>query len=383
MKKCIVISDSFKGTLSSEAICTIARQEISAIFPACQVVALPVADGGEGTVDCFLSACGGEKVACRVCGPLGETIDAFYGLLPDGTAVVEMAAAAGLPLVPEGRRDPSRTTTYGVGQLLHHAVEHGARRVILGLGGSATNDGGCGAAAALGAVFTDKNGYPFVPVGATLSEIESVDASAIKQLLQGVHITAMCDIDNPMYGPQGAAAVFAPQKGADEAMVAVLDGQLRHLAGVMERRLSCHAAQLQGAGAAGAFGAGCVAFLGAELKSGIETVIETVGLPQLLQDADLVITGEGRIDHQSLRGKVICGVAQAAKAQGVPVLVIAGDVDESAYAAYDFGVSAIFSINRRPLPFSQAAPLSAENYRHTLRDILRCIRSAEGFARST
>ena len=217
MKKCIVISDSFKGSLPSRDICAIARERIPLYFPTCEVRALNVADGGEGTVDCFLDSCGGERVLVSgVQNPYGEPIDAAYALLPDGTAVVEMAAAAGLPLVA-GRKNPCVTTTYGVGQLIADALARGARRIVLGLGGSATNDGGCGCAAALGVRFTDAGGRAFVPVGATLDRIAHIDASAARERLHGLRVIAMCDITNPMHGHSGAACIFAPQKGADEA----------------------------------------------------------------------------------------------------------------------------------------------------------------------
>ncbi len=392
MKKCIVISDSFKGSLPSRDICAIARERIPLFFPACEVRALSVADGGEGTVDCFLASCGGE-VDCFLdsCGgervlisgvqnPYGEPIDAAYGLLPDGTAVIEMAAAAGLPLVA-GRKNPCVTTTYGVGQLIADALARGARRIVLGLGGSATNDGGCGCAAALGVRFTDAGGRAFVPVGATLDRIAHIDASAARERLHGVRVIAMCDITNPMHGHSGAACIFAPQKGADEAAVRELDRQLRALDETFRRELNASVAMLPGAGAAGAFGAGCVALLGAELRRGIEVVLDVVGFDALLADADLVITGEGRIDAQSTHGKVVGGVARRAHARGVPVFAIVGDVGDDAYGAYDAGVSAIFSINRLAVPRDEAKARSHIDYTHTLDDLLRCIRAAEQFKR--
>ena len=321
MKKCIVISDSFKGSLPSRDICAIACKRIPLFFPACEVRALNMADGGEGTVDCFLASCGGERVLVSgVQNPYGEPIDAAYGLLPDGTAVIEMAAAAGLPLVA-GRKNPCVTTTYGVGQLIADALARGARRIVLGLGGSATNDGGCGCAAALGVRFTDAGGRAFVPVGATLDRIAHIDASAVRERLHGVRVIAMCDITNPMHGHSGAACMFAPQKGAGEAAVRELDRQLRALDETFRRELNASVAMLPGAGAAGAFGAGCVALLGAELRRGIEVVLDVVGFDALLADADLVITGEGRIDAQSTHGKVVGGVARRAHARGVPCLL--------------------------------------------------------------
>ncbi len=229
MKRCLVISDSFKGTLSSPAICRIAR---SIALPGWHIDALPVADGGEGTTDCFLDACGGQRVTAMVSDPFGTEAESFYGLLPDGTAVIECAAAAGLPLA-EGRLDPERTTTYGVGQLLAAALDNGAKRLILGLGGSCTNDGGCGAAAALGVRFYDRQGRGFVPTGGTLADIADIDLSRRHPALDDVPLTVvMCDIDNPLYGALGAAYIFAPQKGADAACVRRLDEGLRHFAAV-------------------------------------------------------------------------------------------------------------------------------------------------------
>ena len=252
---------------------------------------------------------------------------------------------------------------------------------MLGLGGSATNDGGCGCAAALGVRFTDAGGRAFVPVGATLDRIAHIDASAARERLHGVRVIAMCDITNPMHGHSGAAHIFAPQKGADEAAVRELDRQLRALDETFRRELNASVAMLPGAGAAGAFGAGCVALLGAELRRGIEVVLDVVGFDALLADADLVITGEGRIDAQSTHGKVVGGVARRAHARGVPVFAIVGDVGDDAYGAYDAGVSAIFSINRLAVPRDEAKARSHIDYTHTLDDLLRCIRAAEQFKR--
>ena len=278
--------------------------------------------------------------------------------------MVEMAAAAGLPLAGD-KKDPCKTTTYGVGQLVRHAVERGARRIILGLGGSCTNDGGCGCAAALGVKFTDQNGREFVPVGGTLDQIAGIDVAAARELLRGVEVTAMCDIDNPMYGRRGAAYIFAPQKGADDGMVKFLDGQLRALDRAIGKDLGLHVADLPGAGAAGGFGAGCVAFLGARLKSGIETVLDTVDFDGRVAGADVVFTGEGRIDSQSVHGKVIDGVSRRASRAGVPLVAIVGDVGDDGYGAYDAGVTAIFSINRLAIPFSEAWRRSRQDYART------------------
>lgn len=375
MKKCIVISDSFKGTLSSLEICEIAKTAIPQYFPDCEVVTIPVADGGEGTVACFAEAIGAELVTAQVTGPYGEPVSAAYAR--KGTlAVIEMAAAAGLPMVGD-RKDPSRTTTYGVGQMIRHAVEHGCREILLGLGGSCTNDGGCGCAAALGTQFYDAAGSSFVPVGGELSRITRVDVSGTRSLLQNVQITCICDVDNPFCGTTGAAYVFAPQKGADEAMVALLDSQLDALASTLERELGVSVRNLPGAGAAGGFGGGAVVFLGAQLRPGIEVVLDTVGFNRHLQDAELVITGEGRVDGQSVRGKVISGVAKRTAAANVPLVVIAGGIAEDAATAYDLGVTAMFGIDREAVAFEAYAHKTADNYRRTLEDVLRLIRAVK------
>ncbi len=371
--KIVLIPDSFKGTLSSVEVCRVLRGCVELRLPGCEVRAIPVADGGEGSVDAFLAALGGEKVHARVAGPFFEPVESFYGLTDGGkTAIVEMAACAGLPLAGE-RRDPALTTTYGVGELIALAVEGGARKIILGLGGSATNDAGCGAAAALGVRFFDRTGTPFVPTGGTLGEVERIDVSAARERLRGVEITTMCDIDNPMYGENGAAYVFAPQKGAGPEQVRALDAGLRRLAGVMRRELGMDFAELPGAGAAGAMGAGVTAFLGASLQSGIESVLNAVDFDSAAADADLIFTGEGRLDSQSLRGKVVIGVARRAKRLGKRVIAIVGGAEGELEAAYAEGVTAVFTTNRLPEPLSRSAPRAAENLAFTMDNILRLL----------
>lgn len=372
MKKCIVISDSFKGTLSSLEICGIARETVAEVFPDCQVVPVPVADGGEGTVACFVEAIGAEPVTADVTGPYGEPVQAVYAR-KGSLAVIEMAAAAGLPMVGQ-RKDPESTTTYGVGLLIRHAVESGCREILLGLGGSATNDGGCGAAAALGVRFLDDDGREFVPVGKTLGRVAHIDVTAARALLAGTNVTAMCDVENPLCGPSGASSVFGPQKGADPEMVKRLDQGLASLAAVIRRDLGLDLAGCPGAGAAGGMGAGCMAFFSGTLKSGIEAVLDIVGFDSLLEEVDLVITGEGRIDSQSVHGKVISGIARRTSPRNVPLVAIVGCIDPSAEAAYDLGVTAMFNIDREVQTFEQLAPNSAVNYRRTLRDVLRLIR---------
>ena len=302
MKKCVVVSDSFKGTVSSREICAIAQQVIPRHFPACKVVCIPVADGGEGTVDCFVQAMGAQRVGVTVTNALGEKSAAAYARIGE-LAIIEMAAAAGLPQVG-ALRCPGTATTYGVGELIAHAVHSGCKRILLGLGGSATNDGGCGCAAALGVGFLDADGQSFVPVGDTLGRIARIDTAKADELLRSVEITVMCDVTNPLYGPTGAAYVFAPQKGADAEKVKSLDAGLRHFGDVIRSQYGLDVSAMPGAGAAGGMGAGCVALLGGTIQSGIDAVLDVTGFDRQLEGADLVITGEGRIDSQSADGKV-------------------------------------------------------------------------------
>ena len=369
--KFLLIPDSFKGTLSSEQICGLLREVIAEYFPHADTVSIPVADGGEGSVDAFLTALGGEKRYVTVKNPFFEDMQAYYGLIDRGeTAVIEMAACAGLPLA-EGRRDPRVTTTYGVGQLMIHAAESGVKRIIMGLGGSATNDAGCGAAAAAGVKFYNAAGESFVPTGGTLCEVADMDLSGLHPALQGVEIVTMCDIDNPMYGTNGAAYVFAPQKGADEECVKMLDAGLKRLAEVIFSQLGIKVDHIPGSGAAGAFGAGAVAFFGAKMTMGINAVLDAVDFDKRLEDADLVISGEGKLDSQSLRGKVVIGIANRTKKKNVPLIAVVGDVGESYEKAYEMGVSAIFSINRVAVPFSEAKLRSKADLEATLEDIFR------------
>ena len=344
--------------------------------PSAEICAIPVADGGEGTVDAFLAAVGGRRIAAPCTGPCGEPMTAHYALLPDGTAVVEMAAAAGLPLVGDAR-DPEKTTTCGVGQLMAHALSHGAKRLVLGLGGSATNDGGCGAAAALGAVFLDEQGRPFVPVGGTLHRIAHIRTETLRRTLDGVPVTVMCDIDNPLCGPEGAAAVFGPQKGADAAMVARLDAGLYHLAQVLARDLGAEVLTLPGGGAAGGFGAGAAAFFSGTLRMGIDTVLDTVDFDRRCRGARLVITGEGHLDSQSLRGKTVIGVARRARALGIPTAALVGGCETALDAVYAAGVSGVFPINPSPCTLAEARQYGEENLRFTVGNLLRFMTALE------
>lgn len=373
MEKILLVPDSFKGTLSSRQVCQVMAGQLRRFFPQAQVKSIPVADGGEGSVEAFLAAAGGERRTRTVTGPFGEPVEAFYGVLGDGrTAVIEMAACAGLPLA-EGRLNPERATTYGVGELLLAAKEAGCTKAILGLGGSCTNDGGAGAAVALGAKFTRADGAAFIPTGGTLGEIAALDVSPVAQALQGMELTAMCDIDNPLYGEAGAAAVFAPQKGADAAMVARLDAGLRHLGQVSARCLGRDFSHLPGAGAAGGLGFGMAVFCGAQLRMGIDAVLDAVGFDSLLQGTDVVFTGEGKIDSQSARGKVVSGVAARCRKAGVPVVAVVGQIGQGFEEMYQQGLTAVFSINRAAQPFAESRFHAGENLALTMENIARLL----------
>lgn len=374
MKKAVLIPDSFKGTMSSSEIIAIMKERIEAYNPGCDIVSIPVADGGEGSVDAFLTALGGEKIKVRTKGPWGEELDSFYGLLPDKTAVIEMAASAGLPQVGD-RKDPSKTTTYGVGELILAAAKNGAKRLVIGLGGSATNDAGCGAAAACGVSFLDKEGNSFIPVGGTLDKIDKIDISTMDESVRSLPITAMCDIDNPFYGPTGAAAIFGPQKGADEKMVELLDGKMKHLASIIEAQLGNVLQEIPGSGAAGGMGGGMKAFFGARMQMGIDAVLEITGFEDLAAGADMIFTGEGKIDSQSLRGKVVIGVARKARKMGIPVIAVVGDIGDDIDAAYDEGVTGIFSINRVAVPYKEARLRAKSDMKLTMDNILRFMKS--------
>lgn len=372
MKKFVLIPDSFKGTLSSSEVCSIMSEKIKEFFQDAQIVTIPVADGGEGSVECFLSAMGGKKVYCTVKGPYMEEIQSFYGMIDDTTAVIEMAAAAGLPMV-ENRKNPMLTTTYGVGQLILHACANGAKKIIMGLGGSCTNDFGIGAACACGIRFFDKSGKEIMPTGKDLINVDSIDFSKKNKALDGVEIVTMCDIDNPPYGERGATKVFAPQKGADENMLAILEQGVKNVCELLKKQYGLDLSNLSGGGAAGAMGAGMVAFFNSTLKMGIDTVLETVGFEEVIQDADYIFTGEGKIDSQSLGGKVVIGVARSAKKHNVSVISIVGGAEGDLKDAYAQGVSAIFSINRLPQDFSISRKYSKENLAFTMENVLRLL----------
>ncbi len=354
MKHIIIAPDSFKGTMSSIEVCDGIAKAFARVTDA-PIIQIPIADGGEGSLDCVLQSAGGRRITCTVNDAYGRPMQADYAIV-DGdataTAVIEMAQCAGLPLVADCA-NPELTTTYGVGELIADALGRGCKRITLALGGSSTNDGGAGLAAALGAVFTDRDGKSFIPTGGTLKDIAHIDVSGVQ--LHGARITAMCDVNNPLYGTNGAAYIYARQKGADDEMIRRLDEGLQWFARRIREDVGICVEDIPGGGAAGGMGAGTVALLGGTLRSGIDTVLDMTGFDALLQRASFVITGEGRFDSQSLSGKVIHGVAKRAKAAGVPVIVLAGDVClDDMRQAYDAGICAVHSINRVAVPFGEA-----------------------------
>ena len=369
MKKCVIIPDSFKGSLSSIEVCNIIKEKVNEFFPKCNAIMIPIADGGEGTVDTFIYSLKAEKVNLKVKNAFGEVIDVYYGRIKN-KAIIEVAQVVGL-VSAEGREDPSTTSTYGVGEIINHAIEHGCNEIFIGLGGSCTNDCGVGAASALGTVFKNKNGEEFIPVGKNLNEIEYIDISKTLEKLKNCKVTAMCDIDNPMYGENGAAFVFAPQKGADKNMVKMLDNNLRALSEKIKKNLNKDVSNIKGSGAAGAFGAGVCAFFNGELKSGIEIILDLIDFDNLISDADIIFTGEGQIDSQSLNGKVVIGISKRAKKQNIPVIVLVGSIGEGAEKAYDEGVSAIFSINQKAEDYSISRFKAKENLEKTIDSLLR------------
>lgn len=371
MNKILLMPDSFKGTVSSLEACEIMKKCITRHFPECRVISVPIADGGEGTSESFVYALGGktESVPCK--GPFFEDIIASYALLPDGTAVIELAAAAGITLAK--KLDPLAATTYGVGQLITSALDKGAKRIILAIGGSATNDFGCGIASALGVRFFDASGNEFVPTGGTLINVCRTDTSSVDKRLKDAELICMCDVTNVPYGINGAAHVFAPQKGADEKTVELLDDGVKHLCEVVKNDIGTDVSELRGGGAAGATGAGMYAFFGFRLQAGIDVLLDTVKFETLAKDADMVFTGEGRLDAQTLGGKVISGIGNRAKKLGVPVVAVVGGAKEGAEAIYEHGVTAVFTTNRLPEPFTGDPEKSKKNLEFAFDNIIRLL----------
>lgn len=375
--KIVIAPDSFKGSLSATCAARAIGAGVRRAMPDAEIVLVPLADGGEGTVEAFVTAVGGRVASLSATGPLGERVESFIGLLDGGeTAVVEMAAASGLPLVPDDKRNPMLTTSYGTGELIKGALDLGCRKIILGIGGSATNDGGVGMIQALGGSFKDGTGDEVGLGGKELARIRSIDTSNLDGRLQSASITVACDVENPLTGANGASAIYGPQKGATPEMVESLDAGLRNLAEVIRRDVGVDVENTPGAGAAGGMGAAALAFLGAELKPGIEIILEAAQFDQELHGASLVITGEGRVDAQTLQGKVINGVLKSARAHRVPAVVLAGGIEPEGYALLDHGAAAVLSIVDRPMSLAEAQARASELLERAAEQVMRLTRTS-------
>ena len=346
----IIAPDSYKGSVSALGVAEAMERGVLRVFPDADIFKIPIADGGEGTVEALVMATGGQKVVQQVSGPLGEPVVAYWGVLGDGeTAVIEMAAASGLPLVPKDKRDPRIASTYGTGQLIKAALDEGLRKIIIGIGGSATNDGGVGMAKALGARFLDSSGAELVPGGAALAQLAAIDLSSFDARLADTAIMVACDVDNPLCGCRGASAVYGPQKGATPGMVSELDAALAHYASIATEATGNDIASCAGAGAAGGLGAGLLFFTKAQLRPGVEIVLETTGFADLVSQSQLVITGEGRTDFQTAFGKAPVGVAKVAKRYGVPVVCLSGGLGDGADDVFGQGIDGIMSAIPQPM----------------------------------
>jgi len=373
--KIVIAPDSFKGSLTALQVSDAVEEGFKRIFPDAQIEKVPMADGGEGTVQSLVDATGGQLLTESVTDPLGGGVEANYGILGDGvTAVIEMAAASGLPLVPIGKRNPMFTTTYGTGELVKAALERGCRKFIIGIGGSATTDGGAGVAQALGVKLLDASDKDIAFGGIGLSNLAKIDISTIDERIAETETVVACDVDNPLTGPRGAAYVYSPQKGATPEQVELLDKYLGHFADIVKRDLGKDVKETPGAGAAGGLGAGLMAFLNAELKSGIDIVIEASNLRERMKGADLVITGEGQLDEQTAYGKTPTGVSKVAQEMGIPVLAIAGGIKPGAETSYEEGIDAMMSIVPGPISLDEAIERSSELVTETAERAARIIK---------
>jgi len=354
--KIVIAPDSFKESLTAKEVCLAIETGFKRVFPEATYCLIPVADGGEGTVQSLVDATQGKILHLQVTGPLSESVDAFYGLLGDGshTAVIEMAAASGLHHVPEHLRDPKLTSSYGTGELIKAALDHGATKIIIGLGGSATNDGGLGMLSALGVDFLDKDNQNIVANGAGLQHIKSINIDGLDTRLASCEILVACDVDNPLCGHHGASHVFGPQKGATPEDIQLLDDALKHYGDCIKQQFNIDVLNQAGAGAAGGMGAALMAFTNATLKPGIDLVLEAVQLNNYMDKTDLVITGEGRIDNQTIYGKTPMGVAKIAKQFNIPVIGIAGSLGKDHQAVYECGIDAVFAAIPSAMTLQQA-----------------------------
>lgn len=376
--KIVIAPDSYKESLSALDVATAIERGFKEIFPDAEYVKLPVADGGEGTVEAMVAATHGRIVNVNVTGPLGEPVAGFYGISGDEqSAFIEMAAASGLELVPAAQRDPLITTSWGTGELIRHALDAGVKHIIIGLGGSATNDGGAGMVQALGATLLNAQGNSLGHGGGELASLARIDVSKLDPRLKTCRIEVACDVTNPLTGAQGASAIFGPQKGATGETIALLDNALHHYARIIQRDLDVDVLTLAGGGAAGGMGAGLYAFCGAELRRGIEIVTDALHLAEHVADADLVITGEGRIDSQTVHGKVPVGVAKVAKGYNKPVIGIAGSLTADVGIVHEHGLDAVFSVIYSICSLDDALKNAGDNVRMTARNVAAVLKAGQ------
>lgn len=373
--KFLFASDSFKGTLTSEEIITILTETARAVFPDCQTVGVPVADGGEGTVDAVVKAMNGSLRTVTVHGPLMEEAEASYGVFGGDHAVIEMAAASGLPMVPAEKRNPLHTTTYGTGELIRDALEQGYRKITIAIGGSATNDGGMGAMSALGVCFLDKDGQVLTGFGEDLGKVADINLSGLYPAVAEAEFTVMCDVTNPLTGPDGATYTFGRQKGGTPEMLDRLEKDMVSYAKKLFEKTGIEADKIAGAGAAGGLGAAFKAFLHANMKSGIDTVLDLIGFDSLLDGVDLVITGEGRMDWQSVFGKVPSGIGMRCKARSVPAVAIVGGMGDGAEKIYEFGIDSIIPTINGAMTIEEALGRADELYRGAAERTFRILKA--------
>lgn len=370
--KIIIAPDSFKGSVSALDVAKNIEMAVHSVDASIETVLMPVADGGEGTVDAIASCVPAQIHKVMVCGPMKKEAEAYYATIEDGkTAVIEMAAASGLPMVPVEERNPLFATTYGTGQLMKDALDRGVKKMIIGIGGSATNDGGAGALSALGATFLDENGKELSLGGGSLAELKTIDLSGFDKRIYDTEIVVACDVTNPLTGPTGASYIYGPQKGATPEIVEELDSALFHFANVSKDVLDEDFSICPGAGAAGGLGFALLAFCKAKFAAGIDIVLDVCGFEKELQNAELVITGEGRIDGQSVCGKVLYGIGMRAKEQNVPVIAIGGGVKEDSEALLDCGISAMFSIANGPITLEYAMENGPALIQQVVKNIMR------------
>ncbi len=367
-------SDSFKGSLSSEKIIELLKESAENVFPGCETRGIPIADGGEGTVDAVIAVTKGEKRVIEVHGPLMENMESSYGIFHGDCAIIEMAAASGLPMVSPEKRNPLNTTTYGTGELIRDALDQGYQKISIAIGGSATNDGGMGAMRALGIRFLDAEGKELEGRGSDLAKVVDIDSTNLHSAVAEAEFTVMCDVNNPLTGPKGATYTFGKQKGGTPEILDELEMGMKNYAMVIQKKFGINVDSIAGAGAAGGLGAALCVFLNAEMKSGIETVLNLIDFDGLLEETDLVVTGEGQIDWQSAFGKVPSGIGQRCQAKGIPAVAVVGGMGSGAEKIYEFGVESIIPTINGAMEMEEALERAEELYRGATERMFRMIR---------